>query len=194
MSTRPPNAYYVMRHGQSKANEQGIIVSHVAAGQSGDYGLSELGRQQARDAASRCGLDSGTLIYSSDFARARQTAEIVRARLAAPPVTLAPALRERCFGDWEGTSVANYAAVWAADALDPRHHDHNVEPVTAVLARAVALVAGLDDEHAGRDILLVSHGDTLQILQAGLAGIDPARHRSLPHLRTAEIRQLARAS
>ncbi|HEX3956728.1 MAG TPA: histidine phosphatase family protein [Trebonia sp.] len=194
MSTRPPNTFYVMRHGQSKANEQGIIVSHVATDQSGDYGLSELGRQQARDAASRSGLGSGTLIYSSDFARARQTAQIVRAQLTAPPITLVPALRERFFGDWEGTSIANYAAVWATDELDPGHQDHNVEPVTAVLARAVALVASLDKEHAGRDILLVSHGDTLQILQAGLAGIDPAGHRSLPHLGTAEIRQLARAS
>jgi probable phosphoglycerate mutase len=183
-----------MRHGQSKANEQGIIVSHVATDQGGDYGLSELGRQQARAAASGSGLGSGTLIYSSDFTRARETAQIVRAQLAAPPVTLVPALRERCFGDWEGTSAAHYAAVWAADELDPGHHDHGVEPVTAVLARAVALLADLDKQHAGRDILLVSHGDTLQILLAGLAGIDPARHRSLPHLRTAEIRRLARAS
>lgn len=193
MSTRLPNIYHVMRHGQSKANEQGVIVSHVATDRGGDYGLTERGRQQARDAASRCGLGSRTLIYTSDFTRARQTAQIVRAHLAAPPVTLAPALRERCFGDWEGTTIANYATVWAADSLDPGHCDHGVEPVTAVLARAVALVARLDSEHAGRDILLVSHGDTLQILQAGLAGVDPARHRGLPHLSTAEIRRLARA-
>lgn len=194
MSAQLSNTYYVMRHGQSKANEQGIIVSRLATDQGGDYGLSELGRQQARDAASRCGLGSGTLIYSSDFARARQTAQIVRALLAAPAVTLAPALRERCFGDWEGTSAGNYAAVWAADELDPGHQEHDVEPAAAVLARAVALIDDLDKQHADRDILLVSHGDTLQILQAGLAGIDPAAHRSLPHLRTAEIRQLARAS
>jgi glucosyl-3-phosphoglycerate phosphatase len=191
MSAQSPNAFYVMRHGQSKANEQGIIVSRLATDRSGDFGLSEPGRQQARDAAGRCGLGSGTLIYSSDFARARQTAEIVRARLAAPPVTLSAALRERCFGDWEGSSVANYAAVWAADELDPGHREHGVEPATAVLTRAAALVAALDIQHAGRDILLVSHGDTLQILLAGLAGADPRRHRSLPHLGTAEIRRLA---
>ena len=192
MSTRFQNTFYAMRHGQSKANEQGIIVSRLATDNSGDYGLSDLGRRQARDAAARCGLGSGTLIYSSDFARARQTAQIVRGCLAAPPVTLSPELRERCFGDWEGTSVANYAAVWAADELDPGHRGHDVEPVTAVLARALALVSGLDAGHRGRDILLVSHGDTLQILQAGLAGIDPAGHRGLPHLGTAEIRELAR--
>jgi probable phosphoglycerate mutase len=193
MSTRLPNSFYVMRHGHSKANEQGIIVSQLATDASGDYGLSGLGRQEALDAAGRCSLGAGTIICSSDFARARQTAEIVRARLAAGPVELAPALRERCFGDWEGTSSGNYATVWAADERDPDHHDHNVEPVTAVLARAVALVGELDARHAGRDILLVSHGDTLQILLAGLAGADPARHRELPHLRTAEIRRLDRS-
>ena len=191
MGARSPNNCYVMRHGQSKANEQGIIVSRLATDQGGDYGLSELGREQAGDAARRCGLGSATLIYSSDFARARQTAEIVRAELKAPPVTLAPALRERCFGDWEGMSAANYAAVWAADELDPGHREHGVEPPTAVLARAVALIDDLDKQHAGRDILLVSHGDTLQILLAGLAGGDPGRHRRLPHLGTAEIRRLA---
>jgi len=31
-----------------------------------------------------------------------------------------------------------------------------------------------------------------QILQAGFAGVDPSRHRRLPHLATAEIRQLRR--
>jgi probable phosphoglycerate mutase len=187
------NTYYVMRHGQSKANELGIIVSRLATDAGGDYGLSGRGRRQARDAAGRSGLGSGTLIYSSDFTRARETAEIVRAELRAPAVTLTPALRERCFGDWEGTSNENYAVVWAADETDPGHRAGNVEPVTAVLARATALVASLDARHAGRDILLVSHGDTLQILQAGMQGIDPAGHRGLPHLGTAEIRALPRA-
>jgi len=82
--------------------------------------------------------------------------------------------------------------VWAADAVDPGHAADNVEPASAVLDRATALVADLDRRHSDRDILLVSHGDTLQILQAGFHGIDPARHRALAHLGTAEIRRLAR--
>jgi glucosyl-3-phosphoglycerate phosphatase len=62
--------------------------------------------------------------------------------------------------------------------------------VAAVLDRATAVIADLERRHSGRDILLVSHGDTLQILQAGLLRIDPSRHRSLPHLATAEFRRL----
>ena len=130
------------------------------------------------------------MICSSDFSRARQTAEIVRAHLGAPEVTVAEALRERCFGDLEGTSAANYAQVWQADnagAGDGCGHGcqsrgrqsrgDGIESAAAVLDRATALIADLERQYSGRDILLVSHGDTLQILEAGFLRIDPARHR-----------------
>jgi glucosyl-3-phosphoglycerate phosphatase len=187
---RLANRVSVMRHAQSKANAAGIIVSRIENDRQGDYGLTEYGRQQALAAAHGCGLPGDTVIYSSDFARARQTAQVMRAHLGAPEVVIAEALRERCFGHWEGSSAVNYARVWAADETDPGHADGNVEPAAAVLDRATAFIAQLERRHCGRDILLVSHADTLQILQAGLSGADLSRHRSLPHLATAEIRQL----
>jgi broad specificity phosphatase PhoE len=200
---RLANRFRVMRHGQSKANEAGIIVAAIESDRRGDYGLSELGLRQARAAADACGLPADTVICSSDFARARQTAEIVRARLGAAEVTVAEALRERGFGDLEGATVASYARVWEADETDKAHAAHEagadgagagralgVEPAAAVLDRVTALVAGLERRYSGRDILLVSHGDTLQILEAGFLRLDPTRHRRLPPLATAEIREL----
>ena len=194
------NRFSIMRHGQSKANARGIIVSRIENDQRGDYGLTELGRQQVLAAARCCGMPEGTVICSSDFSRARQTAEIVRAQLGAPPVVDAPALRERCFGDLEGTATGNYARVWAADAAGTGNTGTGntgtgepaggVEPAAAVLDRTTALVADLERRYAGRDILLVSHGDTLQILQTGFLRMDPAAHRRLPPLGTAEIRAL----
>ena len=112
---RLANRYRVMRHGQSKANEAGVIVAAIESDRRGDYGLSEAGLRQARAAADACGLPADTVICSSDFARARQTAEIVRARIDAAEVTVAEALRERSFGDLEGDTVASYAKVWEAD-------------------------------------------------------------------------------
>jgi len=225
---RLANRYHAMRHGQSKANVAGVIVSGIENDRRGDWGLSELGREQVLAAARDCGLPPDTLICSSDFARARQTAEIVRERLGAPPVVVAAALRERCFGDLEGSATPNYARVWAADEASagadggaagtwstcPRPNggnvnggeanggnanggnanggeaDYGVESAAAVLDRATALVADLEGRYAGRDILMVSHGDTLQILQAGFLRMDPAAHRRLPPLRVAEIRTL----
>jgi broad specificity phosphatase PhoE len=184
------NRFSIMRHGQSKANARGIIVSRIEHDRRGDFGLTELGRRQVLAAAQRCGLPEGTVICSSDFSRARQTAEIVRACLGAAEVVLAEALRERCFGDWEGTPTANYARVWTADEVGAGRADGNVESAAAVLDRTTAFIVELESRYSGRDILLVSHGDTLQILQAGFLRIDPSRHRSLPDLATAEVRRL----
>ena len=199
---RLANRYHAMRHGQSKANVAGIIVSRIETDRRGDWGLSDLGREQVLEAARACGLPVGTLTCSSDFSRARQTAEIVRARLGAPPVLVATALRERCFGDLEGTATDNYARVWATDEASAgatagdggdaggRDAGGGVESAAAVLDRVTALVTDLERRYAGRDILLVSHGDTLQILQAGFLRMNPAAHRRLPHLGMAEIRAL----
>jgi probable phosphoglycerate mutase len=191
---RLANRFSVMRHGQSKANAAGIIVSCIGNDRRGDYGLTELGREQALAAAGHCGLPRDTVICSSDFSRARQTAEIVRARLGAAEVARAEALRERCFGEWDGSVTGNYARVWAADETDPHLANGDVEPAAAVLNRTTALIMDLERRYSGRDILLVSHGDPLQILQAGFLGIDPSRHRSLPALETAEIRRLRLAA
>jgi broad specificity phosphatase PhoE len=80
--------------------------------------------------------------------------------------------------------------VWAADAADASRAVDGAEPAAAVLERMAALVARLEEQYAGAAILLVSHGDPLQILLAGLSGLGPARHRELPPLETAEIRPL----
>lgn len=39
-------------------------------------------------------------------------------------------------------------------------------------------------------VILVAHGDVLQILQTAFEGVDPREHRSLPHLPNAELRWL----
>ena len=203
---RLSNRYFVMRHGQSKANLAGIIVSRIETDAAGDYGLSEVGREQVLAAARSGRLPAGTLVCSSDFARAAQTAQIMAEYLGSPEVVLTAALRERSFGGWEGTPVANYHQVWAADQADTadqtdqadqadetgnaRAGRNGVESASDALTRATAFIVDLERRHADLDILLVSHGDTLQILQAGFGRMDSARHRQLPHLETAEIRPM----
>jgi len=180
-----------MRHGQSLANEQGLIISDPANGLLAEYGLSETGRKQVRVAAQNAALPRTTLIFSSDFSRAQQTAEIVRDILGAGKVILTPHLRERYFGDWEKTPNTNYENIWQLDKQSAYVHENKVEPLSAVLARTMRLIKDIERNYQNKDILLVSHGDTLQILQTGLASMTLTRHRDLPHLETAEIRRLA---
>jgi probable phosphoglycerate mutase len=187
------NTYYAMRHGKSLANDEEIIVSHPDQAVTG-YGLSEDGRRQVTTAvtlAVQLGvLDSTALVVSSDFARARESAEIAASVLGTHDVLLTPMLRERFFGAWDRQHHGNYRHVWADDALDAAHKHNDVESTQEVLDRATSLIADLEREYSGRTILLVSHGDVLQILQTAFERIPSGRHRLLPHLETGEIRKL----
>jgi broad specificity phosphatase PhoE len=132
-------------------------------------------------------------------------------------------LRERWFGELDGGPDTEYPSVWAVDALDASHTHFNVESVDAVRARVRSLAARLRDEvgkSGGGDglagitgdassdaephadlgssgerwiVLLVAHGDVLQIAQTLFAGISGTRHRELPHLPTATLRRLGAA-
>jgi probable phosphoglycerate mutase len=187
------NTYFALRHGRSLANEQGLIVSHPEQALS-HYGLSDDGRRQVATTitvAKQLGaLGHTTAIFTSDFARARESAELAASILGTSYIVATPILRERYFGKWDGQSDSNYARVWAADALDPAHKQDGVESAEEVLDRATVLIAALDKHYTGETILLVSHGDVLQILLTAFERTGPGHHRQLPHIGTGEIIRL----
>ena len=182
------NRYYLMRHGQSLANTQGIIVSDPENGLAG-YGLTDLGKQQAISSLQKFSMDT-PIIYASDFLRTQQTALIAQEILEPHGrICFTPHLRERFFGDFELTSSDNYETVWAQDCDMHQGVKDNVEPVTAVLKRAFLCLGEIEDRFKGKNILLVSHGDTLQILLAFFKDWPPGCHRDVPHMGVAEIRK-----
>jgi broad specificity phosphatase PhoE len=187
------HTYYVLRHGRSLANDAELIISHPDNGLT-EYGLSDEGRRQVAatitEALQNKVLDETTWIVASDFARTRETAEIAAQILGTENLLLTPKLRERFFGDWEKTNNSNYQRVWDEDAVDGGHKSHGVESTREVLSRTTALIQELEEQEPSRSILLVSHGDALQILQTAFERVASAQHRALRHLETGEIRQL----
>lgn len=189
------NTYFLLRHGQSAANLAGVILSDPKEGERADYRLTPLGEQQVRtsvtDAKERGELGSNTIIITSPFSRCRQTAEIAKEilKIEANPI-IDVRLRERWFGDWEKTFLENYKKVWAADKLDPSHTIAHVESSQDVQVRSLALIAEIEAKYAGETILLVSHGDTIQILLTGLKHESAAYHRDIPHFETGELRKV----
>eukprot|EP00518_Triparma_eleuthera_P009728 CAMPEP_0182469086 /NCGR_PEP_ID=MMETSP1319-20130603/16524_1 /TAXON_ID=172717 /ORGANISM="Bolidomonas pacifica, Strain RCC208" /LENGTH=212 /DNA_ID=CAMNT_0024669353 /DNA_START=155 /DNA_END=789 /DNA_ORIENTATION=+ len=178
------NRFFGMRHGNSLANQARVISSDPAVA-TVSHGLSSLGVEQANASAaafvaSQSGSSSGQLecvVVSSDFTRARMTAEILlstlkSAGLASPSssVRLSTSLRERSFGDLDGGPDTEYSKVWDLDSSDSSHSAYNVEPVDSVVCRTTELCRSLDMEGEGRAIFLVAHGDVLQILQTAFKG------------------------
>lgn len=180
------NTYAGMRHGESAANVRGVIASSIEADTAELAGLTGSGRKQVREAVESAPLEGDVLVVCSDFIRAHQSASIAAQVLQCPPPIVDARLRERNFGPLDTASAENYAHVWVADAR--REAVPGVEGVEAVRSRALALVDELETRCSGRTVLLVAHGDTLQILQTAFAGLSAADHRTLPPMSNAEIR------
>jgi probable phosphoglycerate mutase len=189
------NRYLVLRHGHSLANQQGLIVSDPLNGCHG-YGLSGQGRSQLEFSFREINvLDASTLIISSDFRRAMESAKMAADALGlAGSIEIDPRLRERYFGDLELGPDDAYAEVWRRDAEDADHQHRSVESASQVMTRVTELIIDLERRYVDQTILLVSHGDALQILQTAFSRRTASAHRQLPHLQTAEIRPLKLAA
>jgi len=114
------NRYFIIRHGESKANIAEIILSHSEHGTYEDFTLTQKGEEQVRDSAKKAKmegfLDSKTIIYSSPFSRCKRTAEIAKEVLdVKDKIHFDGRLRERYFGDFERTHSGNYQKVWDID-------------------------------------------------------------------------------
>ena len=184
------NSYYILRHGESEANVSGLIISAPENGVS-RYGLTEKGKAMVEKSITGASFTSPiSKIISSDFKRAMETARIAAGLLGtgAPQVNFL--LRERFFGDLEGKSSDAYPQVWEKDRKDPDNSALGVESPRELAARITRLFRSLENTFTDEVILLVSHGDTLQIMQTITSGSEAHHHRAIQHIHPGELRHL----
>ncbi|KAL1347393.1 hypothetical protein HN51_023478 [Arachis hypogaea] len=172
------NSYWVLRHGKSIPNEQGLIVSSMENGTRPEFQLATEGIEQAHVAAKlfQQELEANNIplanvrICYSPFSRTKHTAQVVAAALnlpfEGPQCKMVEDLRERYFGpSFELLSHDKYAEIWKMDEKDPLVGQEGGESVKDVACRLTRAVTIMESEYEGCAILVVSHGDPLQILQ-----------------------------
>ncbi|KAF8769090.1 hypothetical protein HU200_006945 [Digitaria exilis] len=177
------NKYWILRHGRSVPNERGLIVSSLENGTKPEFGLAPQGFEQARAAGELLRkeleemgvpVDSVKIRYSP-FSRTTETARAVAGVLGVPfegpSCEAVVGLRERYFGpSYELLSHDKYAEVWAVDEAHPYMAPEGGESVSDVAKRLSAVLSSTETEFHSSAILIVSHGDPLQIFQAVLSG------------------------
>lgn len=189
----------LLRHGETTFNRedrwQGQSDSATA--------LTDLGRAQARAAADELARrqQHPRAIITSDLNRARDTADIVRARLAehgvvVPVPTPDPRLRELHLGHFEGLTYADAAARFGPNPFHTgltARAPGATESVGDLLTRALAAFGQIAFAHAtaraDRDsavdhesrapllpspVLIVSHGGVIRTTLVHLLGLDHA--------------------
>lgn len=180
---------HLARHGETDWNRELRWQGHA------DPPLNALGREQAHALAESLARTRITAVYSSDLRRASETAEIVAGRLEVP-LHLDAGLRELDVGSWEGHTLAELEA-HDAEAVarweeSGEHGWEDGESHEQMAARVLGAIRSIAAEHAGDEVLVVSHGGPVRALKAFAAGLDyPRDRRSVPYTANCEMCAIA---
>lgn len=163
-----PTRLCLVRHGETEWNAGRRIQGQI------DIPLSARGHAQARATGNALRDEGFAAIYSSDLARARQTAEAT-AHLAQLPLRLLPGLRERHYGVFQGLThaeaEAHHPEAYARHhARDPRFAPAGGESLLDLAARLHATIDAIVRRHAGEAVALFTHGGVLDILHRQATG------------------------
>jgi probable phosphoglycerate mutase len=158
----------LIRHGQSEGNAERRFGGHTATP------LSPRGRRQAQALARALKDEEITAIYSSDLARAVETAQPL-ANLIGLPINSTTAFRERSVGVMEGLTFENAAQQHPDQyaALLRRDFEHILtggESYRQLLDRAWQKLDEIIAENQGGKLVVFSHTGTICILALHLMG------------------------
>ena len=149
-------ALFLIRHGETLGNARRIV-------QHPDAPLSPRGVEQAERLARRLAHEGIAHIVSSDYARARATAEPLRSVTGAP-LSFEPLLQERNFGDLRGTPYAELGFDMFAPGYAPPDGE-TWEVFHTRVDRAWARVQSLAEKTEGH-LAVVTHGLVCRSLAA----------------------------
>ncbi len=160
----------LVRHGESLYNREGKVQGHT------NSPLTALGREQARRVAEVLKDRGVEAIYTSDLARALETARIIGEVLGLEPVVL-EGFREIALGEWEGRPIDEIRREdwenlerWYSRPMEARIP--GAESLEDFRKRVLATFQGVLEEHPEGRIALVSHGGVLSVIVSHVLGLD----------------------
>ena len=168
---------FTIQHTESIHHTNGMVGSWT------DWDLSELGRQQAENIGKKLSAELAgkpVVMYASDLARAKQTAEIVGKHLGLQPI-LETALRESNLGKCVGKSIQ-----WLKEHIECQEKTiddrmfSDAESRRDVWNRLSPFFEKMMASEA-ETVIIVSHGDLLSVFNAMFlgAGVTSLNHFEL---------------
>ncbi|EIN07146.1 phosphoglycerate mutase-like protein [Punctularia strigosozonata HHB-11173 SS5] len=183
---------YIVRHGETDANKQGIIQGHL------DTLLNDEGRRQAHMVANALSQVRFSEAFASDLARASETGAIIlgqNTNEVKPELKKQDALRERFMGELQGQVVLdphNIAPQSAESSLDFASRatkwwketiERYIQSSTAHHGNVTADPAsGESAELPTENVLVVSHGGFIGVLLRNLIGSHKVKCKDGVHL------------
>ncbi len=165
------NNFYLLRHGEAEHNISGIMGGDKAS-------LTEKGKRQIENLAKEIKGKKIDIIYCSPLLRTKQTCEIIKKHTKARAV-VDERLREIEYGVFNGKTLAEYGDGFR-DKLKDYFDRFNKGPDKGeswndVKRRVADFFRDINKKNKNKNILIISHGDPLWLLEAAAYGWDEER-------------------
>jgi alpha-ribazole phosphatase len=168
-AARAVTEVFLIRHGSVVGAETRRFIGHL------DVPLSPLGEAQCGRLAARLSMAALSAIYTSDLARARQTADIIGRAAGLVPRPI-PSLREMAMGRWDGLTAAEI------ETLDPAGFAEWLsrigefpfpggESVRDLSDRVWPAFEAIADAHPSTRVAIVAHGGTNRAILCRALGL-----------------------
>jgi isoleucyl-tRNA synthetase len=170
---RSGNTYHIMRHGEAEHNVLGITNCDRTI----PIHLTDKGRLGVQESAKKLKDANIDLVFVSPFMRTQETVEVVRETLGLSTVEVIvdERLRELELGVFGGKSLDEwYTTFGKTDADEMKRFDvgpEGGENLLQVKKRMGEFLYDIEARYAGKNILIVSHGDPLWMLKAAAGAL-----------------------
>jgi isoleucyl-tRNA synthetase len=193
LSKRSANRYFVMRHGQTHNNVQGLWS---VDGEKADT-LTEEGKVQVGQSAERLKKEGITHIIASPFPRTQETAQLVADALGIPRENI---ITDSRLAEWHVASSFNgkpFAQYFEARNSSEDRYQYKIEDGESyadVITRSGAYLYDIDKAYEGKNILTITHGAVARALELHTEGIVFSelftKTRDYKNFDNAEVREL----
>lgn len=181
----------LIRHGETDWNVEKRLQGHW------DVALNDGGRRQAAALGKALLAEPLDAVIASDLQRAIATAEAI-AKPRGMPVRIEPALRERCYGAFEGLCYRDISerypeayATWQSRDVDARYPEgvRPAETLREFSRRSIDAVLRLAEEYRHKRIAIVTHGGVLDCIYRAATDMHLSQARNF-EIRNAGISRL----
>lgn len=170
----------LVRHGETAWNRERRMQGQT------NTPLSDIGRAQAQALGARLGKQPFAVLYSSDLARAWDTAAAI-AQVSGHAIISEPRLRERTFGVFEGLSYEEMKQRYPEEharfsAREPDYAVPGGESPRQFFERSLACLEDIAAAHRGETVVAVTHGMVLDTLYRAARNMPLTMKRDAPLL------------
>lgn len=182
------NNFFLVRHCESNHNIDGVLAYGSENGSKASK-LTEKGIGQAEKIASTLKKNKVEVIYSSPFARTLQTAKIIAKATGAKIVT-DKRLSELNGGVFNDRPIGDYYQFFKGDLERFTKTPPGGENLSDIKKRMMDFLMEINKENSGKNVVILSHGDPLWILECANLGLSNEEMLKAPGMNTGEFREI----